>query len=383
MLFVFGCGDHTHDEHTDEHLEESETVELTEVQMETAGIYLGKLEKRNMREMIKANGVLELPPQNKAEISPLIGGTVKDILVIEGDFVEEGQALVQVQHPDLIQLQQDFLEATNKQNFLKEEYERKKSLYSENISSGKEFQKVEMEYKTNLSQIKSLKAKLGMLNLDVAKIENGDIASYFILKAPFHGYIRNIETSIGSFVEPNERIIEILDNHHIHIDLLVYEKDINKVEVGQKVKFKVASAEEIEYQAEVFAVGKAFEDELKAVRVHAEIENPDNELLPGMYVDARIITENSESYVVPETALLREGEANYIFVKDEEEHSEEEHSEEEHFRFKKLPVKIGVIDGGYAEIFAGTSISENSVIVVKGSYYIDAEMNKGEGGHSH
>lgn len=378
ILFALSCEDHSHDEQTDEHKEESETVELTGTQMETAGIKLGKLEKRNMRDMVKANGILELPPQNKANISPLMGGTVKDILVIEGDFIEEGQTLVKMQHPDFIQLQQDYLEAVNKQNFLKVDYERKKSLYGENISSGKEFQKVEMEYKTNLSQIKSLKAKLEMLNFNVAEIENSEIAPYFILKAPFHGYVREIETSIGSFVEPNQRIIEILDNHHIHIDLLVYERDINKVKVGQKVNFKVASADDSEYQAEVFAVGKAFENELKAVRVHAEIENPDNELLPGMYVDARIITENSESYVLPETALLREGDDNYVFVKEEE-----EHAEDEHFRFRKAPVNIGVLDGGYAEIFPNSGINENSVIVLEGSYYIDAEMNKGEGGHHH
>lgn len=382
-LFIAGCGDNAHDEPTDENKEESETVELTGMQMETAGIKLGKLEKRNMRNMIKANGILELPPQNKANISPLMGGTVKDILVIEGDFVEEGQTLVKMQHPDFIQLQQDYLEAVNKQNFLKVDYERKKSLYGENISSGKEFQKVEMEYKTNISQIKSLKAKLEMLNLNVAEIENNEIAPYFILKAPFHGYIRNIETSIGAFVEPNETIIEILDNHHIHIDLLVYENDINKIEEGQTVTFKVTSSKDFEYKAKVFAVGKAFEDELKAVRVHAEIENPDNELLPGMYVDARIIIDNAESYVLPETALLREGDANYIFVQ-EEDNADEDHSEnEEHFRFRKLPVKIGVIDRGYTEIFPSAGIRENSVIVLEGSYYIDAEMNKGEGGHHH
>ncbi|MDZ7767171.1 MAG: HlyD family efflux transporter periplasmic adaptor subunit [Melioribacteraceae bacterium] len=219
---------------------------------------------------------------------------------------------------------------------------------------------------------------------DVAEIENGEITPYFRLIAPFHGYVREIETAIGAFVEPNELIIEILDNHHIHIDLLVYEKDINKVKIGQTVIFKVASSDNLEYVAEVFAVGKAFEEELKAVRVHAEIENPDNELLPGMYVDARIITDNSESYVLPETALLREGDANYVFVQAEEEHAGEDHSgEEEHFRFKKLSVKIGLIDRGYAEIFPGSGIGENSIIVLEGGYYIDAEMNKGEGGHHH
>lgn len=381
LFLLTGCEEHIPEKNIEPENSEQTIVEITNEQMKAAGIKLGGFQKRKMKNRVKANGILELPPQNKANISPLMGGTVKDILVIEGDFVEEGQPLIQLQHPEFIQLQQDFLEAVNMQSYLEAEYERKKNLYNENISSSKEFQQVEMEYKTNESKVKAIRAKLQLLNLDVAKIENGEIQSFISIKSPIHGYVRRVETSIGVYVAPNEQIIEILDNHHIHIDLLVYENDINKIKVDQFVNFKIAGLKNVEHQAKVFAVGKAFENDLKAVRVHAEIENPDENLLPGMYVDASILTDEFESNTLPESALLREGENNYIFINDNSEHEDEE--EDHHTSFRKIEVKLGIIDNGFAEVTPFEDIDQNAAVVLQGSYYLDAELNKGDGGHHH
>ena len=68
-----------------------------------------------------------------------------------------------------------------------------------------------------------------------------------------------VEINIGKFVEPASEMFEIVDNEHIHIDLHVYEKDINAIKIGQKVLFSLASNEGVDYEAVVFAIGKAFE----------------------------------------------------------------------------------------------------------------------------
>src|SRR5690606_6016161 len=148
-----------------------------------------------------------------------------------------------------------------------QDYERKKKLYDENISSGKEFQKTESEYKTMNSKLNSLKAKLEILNLNINEIEEGKISATVPVKAPIHGYVRKIETNIGTYMEPQKDMFEIVDNHHIHIDLLVYENDISKIKKGQKVNFSVSNLSGKELQAKIFAVGKAFEEDLKAVRI--------------------------------------------------------------------------------------------------------------------
>jgi cobalt-zinc-cadmium efflux system membrane fusion protein len=387
VLFLLqNCGNTMKDEtKEEEHSESKEFVEITDVQIKAVNIKLGKFEKRNLRTSVKANGVLELPPQNKANVSAMLGGSVKSIMIIEGDFVKEGATLALLEHPQFIELQQDYLEALNNFQFIKQDYERKKKLYEENISSGKEYQKTESEYKTVSSKLNSLKAKLEMLGLNLNEIEEGKISTSVPIKAPIHGYVRKIEINIGTYVEPQKDMFEIVDNHHIHIDLLVYENDINKVKKGQKVNFRVSNLGDKELQAKIFAVGKAFEEDLKAVRIHAEIENQDNNLIPGMYVDGRIIVDDYEVNSLPETALIREGESSFIFIKTEEEHNEKEKesNEQEHLRFKKIPVRTGASDNGFTEILTLEEIPDDSQVVIYGAYYLDSEMSKGDAEHQH
>jgi cobalt-zinc-cadmium efflux system membrane fusion protein len=283
----------------------------------------------------------------------------------------------------------------NNFQFLKQDYERKKRLYTENISSGKDFQKTEADYKSMISKLNTLKAKLEILSLNINEIEQGTISKTIPVKAPIHGYVRKIEINIGTYVEPQKDMFEIVDNHHIHIDLLVYENDISKIRKGQKVSFRVSNLKEKELQAEIFAVGKAFEDDLKAVRIHAEIENPDNELIPGMYVNARIIVDDYQTNTLPESAIIKEGESSFIFVKTEEkdndahvhneseDHGESASSEEHHIKFKKIPIKTGATDNGFTEVIPLEEILEDVLVVIYGAYYLDSEMSKGEAEHHH
>ncbi|MGB5895630.1 MAG: efflux RND transporter periplasmic adaptor subunit [Ignavibacteriaceae bacterium] len=396
LFFLQNCSNTIKEEpNENEHSESKETVTITEAQMKAVDIRLGKYEKRNLRTTVKASGVLELPPQNKANVSTMLGGTIKSILVIEGDFVKEGATLVLLEHPQFVELQQEYLETLNDVQFLKQDYERKKKLYSENISSGKQFQKTEADYKSMSSKQNSLKAKLEMLGLNTTEIEKGVISTYIPIKAPIHGYVRKIEVNIGTYVEPQRNMFEIVDNHHIHIDLLVYENDISKIKKGQKVNFKVSNLQGKELHAKIFAVGKAFEDDLKAVRIHAEIENQDDNLIPGMYVDGRIVVDDYEINSLPETALIREGESSFIFVKTEEYHGDteghnesEDHektgtNEETHINFKKVPVKTGATDNGFTEVIPLEDLPEDVLVVVYGAYYLDSEMGKGETEHHH
>jgi cobalt-zinc-cadmium efflux system membrane fusion protein len=223
-----------------------------------------------------------------------------------------------------------------------------------------------------------------MLGLEMNEIEEGKISLTVPVNAPIQGYVRKIGINIGTYVEPQMDMFEIVDNHHIHIDLLVYESDINKIRKGQKVNFRVSNLGDKELQAKIFAVGKAFEDDLKAVRIHAEIENQNDELIPGMYVDGRIIVDDYEVNSLPETAIIREGETSYIFIKAEDDHNEvENNAPGEHFNFRKTAVKTGAADNGFTEVLPLEEINDSALVVIYGAYYLDSEMSKGDAEHHH
>jgi cobalt-zinc-cadmium efflux system membrane fusion protein len=104
------------------------------------------LKLRNMGEYVEANGELEVPPQNEATVTAIIGANVQSIKVIEGDKIKKGQVLAYLSHPDIIDVQTEYSSNWNQLQFLTSDYERQKKLYDENVGSGKEFQRIKSEY---------------------------------------------------------------------------------------------------------------------------------------------------------------------------------------------------------------------------------------------
>ncbi len=399
-------------------------VELTKEQFEAADIELGKIEKKNLRTTIKASGHLEVPPQNKAEVSTFIGAIVKSISVLEGSKVQKGQALAVLEHPDFVKLQEEYITAKSNLDFLEKEYLRQKELSENNVGTGKVFQKAEADYNAGKGKLNSLESQLKMLSVNLSEVSKGNIASSIILVAPISGYVGHIHASTGAYAEPNKTLFEIIDNSQIHCDLLVYEKDIFKVKVGQKIHFIITNMPEHQeehgnktIEGEIFGINKSFEDNSKAISVHALIKNENHELIPGMYVSALIDVDENETTVVPSGAVFTTAGKEFVFVRNKmtgckkhplcaahefcapsencPEHPEceqHEHSPlkkvctkhpncEEHEKCKEVEsteayyftmkeVKKGVSDLGYTEVTFIDDVPEGATIVTKGAFYL-------------
>ena len=146
-------------ENTEDHHDENSAT-FSEEQFRALGMEVGELPQRGMSGTIQVNGILEVPPQNEAIITSIIGANIVSIHVIEGDEVKKGQVLAYIAHPNLIRLQSDYLESYNKSLFTAQEYQRQSRLYKEDVGSGKVFQQVEAEYNASQALVKSHEAQL-------------------------------------------------------------------------------------------------------------------------------------------------------------------------------------------------------------------------------
>jgi cobalt-zinc-cadmium efflux system membrane fusion protein len=194
------------------------------------------------------------------------------------------------------------------------------------------------------------------------------------LRSPIEGFVQKVEVKTGQYVEPQTELFEIVDTHHIHADLMVFEKDVYKVKQGQKVTFNVQSSQVEELTAEIYSVSKTFEDNPKAVHVHAEIENKKGNLIPGMYIQGRIQTESTKTMALPESAIVKEGDRFYVFSAEKE---------NEDWSFKPIEVILGAKDGEWIAVQFSGEIAPNTKFAYNNAYYLIAEMKKGEAGHSH
>lgn len=353
---------------------EAKEVMLTAKQFDALQMEVDTLKMWNMNGYVEANGQLEVPPQNEATVTTVVGANVVSIEVIEGDKVSKGQTVAYLSHPNIIEKQTDYLDAFSNSQFLKKEYERQKTLYDAGVGSGANFQKAEAEYQASRSRVNGLEAQLQQLSISASGVRNGTIYQRVALRSPIEGFVEKVAIKTGQYVDPQTDLMEIVDTHHVHADLMVFEKDVHKVKEGQKVVFNVQSIPGKELTAEIYSVGKTFEQNPKAIHVHAEIENKEGNLIPGMYIQGRIQTENTQTKAMPEAAIAADGERFFVFSAEKE---------GDDWSFRPIEVTKGTHDGDWIAIDFLSEQEPNTQYAVNNAYYLMAELKKGEAEHSH
>ncbi|MBU0941526.1 MAG: efflux RND transporter periplasmic adaptor subunit [Bacteroidetes bacterium] len=367
----------SHGEEKGGHKGEEDVVEITLQQAETVGLELKTLEKRNLGNSIKVTGTLELFPQDKANVSPFVGGNVSSIKVIPGNNVTKGQVLAYIEHPDIITMQQEFQEKNDELVFLKQDFERKQTLYDKGVSSGKDFQMAQSKFRSTMSSVNGLKAKLRLLGINPAKVAEGKIYSAVAITTPISGYVDEVMISLGDYVGTQSKMFSISDNSKIYLNFKVYEKDIRLIKKGQEIYFSTTSRPDELLKATVRSVGKTFETDPKAIEVLADIKNKDKNLLPGMYVQGRIVQGEKSAFAVPEAAIIQNGEQSFIFILDED-----EEKQLKKMKFKMIPVTVGVTELGFVEVSLPADVNQAAKVVTKGAYVLSSEMVKGELEHN-
>lgn len=358
---------------TDSTKVETGIVSVSATQFKNMDLGFDKVAKSQFSDEISVTGMSDVPPENVATISLPISGFVKTLShnVLPGKFIAKGGVLATVQSMELVQLQQDYLQAVFHGDFLEKELERQRILVNEDATAKKKMQQSESEYNVNKALVKSLAAKLKILGLNPDEIKKGEILTNLNVTSPISGYIKSSNINIGKNVLPSDVLFEIISKEHLHLELKVFEKDVYKISEGQKVVFNDPKFGG-EVSGKVFLIGKNFEGENKTVNIHVHLddEKAESRILPGMFVNAKIFTGNRDATTLPESAIIKNGNNYYLYVLKTESANE--------VVFQKITVQIGSTQQGKVEVFLPKEFDLNSKIVVKGVNILDGIGSGGE-----
>lgn len=374
--FLIGCNKTSETESVQEEQVEESTgnkeVELNQAQYRAAGIELGGLELKKLTDVIKVNGYTKLPPQNQANVTTFLNGTITQILVNVGDKVSKGQVLAYADSPGYVQLQESYAVAKNNLEYLELEFKRQETLRAENVNSEKTFQKIKSDLNIEKSKFQSLSNQLRMLQSN--PVQGGQALR---IVAPISGYVATINVQIGSPVQSESALMTLVDNSKLHLDLMVYEKDLPQVEVGQEVSFTLTNINRTEVSGKIFSIGKTFEEGTKSVAVHASIDQVPDNLIGGLYVNALIHIGAQEVTALPEDAIVKADGREFIFVLED--------ADESHYHFQRIEVKTGITELGYSQVTLLDTTLGTDKLVRKGAYYLQSHLikNEGGGGHDH
>lgn len=288
-------------------------ITLTEAQYKNASIKTAQAEIKSISYILKVNGKIDVPPQNIVSISAQLGGYLKSSQLLPGMKVKKGEVIAVMEDQQYIQLQQDYLTSKAKLSFLEKEYSRQKELNESKASSDKLFQQTEADFTSQKIAVKSLSEKLKLIGINPETLNESSISRNVSVYAPIDGFVSGINVNIGKYVNPSDVLFELVNPTDIHLNLTVFEKDINKLFIGQKLLAYTNNEPDKKHPCEIILIGQNISNE-RSVEVHCHFEDYDKTLIPGMYMNADIEVKSNNALVVPEDAIVNFEGKNYIFI---------------------------------------------------------------------
>ncbi len=338
-------------------------ISITSTQFESVGMVIANPTEQEFNTTISSSGKIDVPPQNRAQVSTFIGGYVKSTTLLVGDKVKKGQKLLTIESTEFLDIQKDYLEVAEQIKYLRSEYERQKTLFDEKISSQKNYLKAESDYRKAKAMYQSLREKLILLKINPTNVEKGKLISTVTIFSPISGDVVVMNANVGKYIAPSDVILEIVDTQHLHLELAVFEKDILNVKIGQKINFTVPEASKEIFPAEVHLVGKSIEGNERTINIHAHLdESIKQKLLTGMFVEAKIVTDSKKALAIPKEAVFKENNKNFVLLFLNKKNTI--------YKFKKVPIAIGETNTNYVEILPSDSISKSSKLLIKGVFDI-------------
>ncbi len=366
------------DEHGHDHEETKGGLHLTKQQVESIDLQFGDFSKVKISDFVSATGTLGLPPDAYSSVSAKAEGfvTQNSSRYVEGSYIKKGAIIAQLENPVLIEKQQALMEINAELIFLEQELARQQSLLSANAGVEKNVQKLQSEVSKKRAQKLGTEKYLKYIGINTSDVLQGDFKQQIPIIAPISGYITSIEMHNGMFVKPAQQLLEIVSENHLHLELDVFEKDIANVSQHQRITYVVPALGNNIYDGEVHVIGKEFDTDNKTVRIHGHLEGKRPKFIKDLFISAKIWLNDKTVFAVPESAVVQDEGASFIYVGKEDSKADE-------IDFTKIMVVPGTATDGFVSVKLLDELPDGTKIVTKGAYFVYARSKQGEKVHEH
>jgi cobalt-zinc-cadmium efflux system membrane fusion protein len=295
---------------------------------------------------------VDVPPQNMISVSIPLGGYLKSTNMLPGMQVRKGQVLAMVEDQHYIQLQQEYLITLSRKIFAEQELQRQKELNVGRAGSDKALQMAETEHRSLQISAGALAEKLRLIGINPQTLNENNISRQIAVHSPIDGYISKVNRNIGSYINPSDVLFELIDPNNIHLSLTVFEKDLNKLSIGQKVIAFTNNQPDKKYDLEISLISQDLSAD-RSAEIHCHFEQGTRDLLPGTYMNAEIMLTHSPENTLPENSIVSFEGKQYVFI------------EKSKLSYEMTEVSVGDTENGFTAI--QTDLGKQQ-IVTNGAY---------------
>lgn len=367
-----------HDEH-DEHGDHSDgVVRLTEEAIARIGLETDVVERRVLRDRLVATGTVGFDEERLAHVGARTPGRLVDIPARLGATVSDGEVIAVVDSTELGHAKAEFLRAGARLEVAQSHAERERALHADQITSEAALIEAEAEAREAAADHAVAHETLLLLGLPKAEIDrlrwSDPEASRTAIRAPFAGKVVERDATLGELVETTDSLFLLADIRQVWLWIDLYERDISKARIGQKVEVRMDAWPEDVFTGRVSYLGDQLDSDSRTLRARVDLPNPGARLRPGMFgrafLEADDWGEAEALTAVLREALLREGNRTFVFIVTEP------------GTFERRWVETGTVTERWAEVVAG--LSPGDEVVVEGAFLLKSQSLADElGGHHH
>lgn len=290
--------------------------------------------------LVKTIGTVEYNENAIGHSHTRVNGWIETLMVHNvGQRVKKGQLLYELYSPELINAQDDYMQAVD---YLKQDKSRGQGL------------------------LRKARLRLELLGVSSASIKQLERTGNTIYRVPFYaeqdGFISKLTVRHGMYVQPGDTLFEIVDLSSVWIIADVFENEQSWLEQGRPVEVTSAAQGLFDLESTIDYIYPELDPVSRAMRVRIKLDNPKKLLKPGTLVDVKLFGgPKREVLSVPTEALILTGRENRVVVQRDDN------------RFASVPVKVGMIAQGKAEIIEGLQAGDK--VIVSGQFLLDSEAS--------
>lgn len=295
------------------------SLALSATDFERLGVEFGMPVPAESTEVGSGPAEVVIPPTQQVVVGATVSGVLSRLLVAEGESVSAGQAIAEIESPELLVLQRAYVNSVAANELAQVQLQRDRGLREEGIIAERRLQETTAAATTAtvaLDQSRQQLALAGMSENQLQKLASQQrLSSSLILRSPIDGVIVSQLSSLGSQIDTVGPVFRVADLTRLWLEVRVSQQQASKISSGMQV---TAPDFDDSLSAQVFHVGPVVDSVSQTVMIRAVTDNKQHSLRPGQFLSARIIAavaDEGETYVVPSNALVSDGTDTFLFFR--------------------------------------------------------------------
>lgn len=330
-----------------------------------SAVELGRAAYRDVREVQRVPGRIEVDETRMARIGAPIAGRITDLQVKVGDTVTRGEVLATLNSTELSAAQLAFLKARSQQLLAERAASRAQQLLQADVIGSAELQRREAELTQSRAELNAAQGQLRVLGMSAAAIErlasSGTITSVSHIVATVGGTVIERKVTEGQVVQPADAVALIADLSRVWVIADIPEQSAGLVNVGETVVVEVPALPDRRIEGRLTFVSPVVNPETRTVRARLDLDNPERRYKPAMLASVMIKGKHEKRVTVPADAIVRDDNRDYVFVPASG-------------GYRLQAVTLGEEYDGHRVVLSGLRADEQ--VVVGGAFHLNNERRR-------